>query len=88
MIEKLGKFNWTINSNNWLFSAGLIVSLLIYYVLYGIASIFSVESLIFAIASVIGPFFIIFYFIMCITKAMMKCKMKQIINISSKHGRN
>ena len=52
------------------FSAGLIVSLLIYYVLYGIASIFSVESLIFAIASVIGPFFIIFYFIMCITKVL------------------
>ena len=52
------------------FSAGLIVSLLFYYVLYGIASIFSVESLIFAIASVIGPFFIIFYFIMCITKVL------------------
>ena len=52
------------------FSAGLIVSLLIYYVLYGIASIFSVESLIFTIASVIGPFFIIFYFIMCITKVL------------------
>ena len=70
LIEKLGKFNWTINSNNWLFFSRtncVIINLLctLWY-----CSIFSVESLIFAIASVIGPFFIIFYFIMCITKVL------------------
>ena len=59
------------NSNNWLFFSRtncIIINLLC--TLWYCCSIFSVESLIFAIASVIGPFFIIFYFIMCITKVL------------------
>jgi len=52
------------------FAAGFLLLVIVYYLLYVLASFADLENVIFSLFGVIGPILIVFYFLLCIFKVL------------------